>query len=678
VPEVRPTASTTESRALQYRPDIDGLRAVAVMAVLLFHGFPGFFSGGFVGVDVFFVVSGFLITGIIVKELRKGTFTFAQFYRRRISRIFPSLLLVLGVVLAFGWFVLLPEEFSQLGKHTAAGAGFISNIMLWLEAGYFDASAQSKPLLHLWSLGIEEQYYIFWPLILWLLWRILARRSGNVRAILPPVCMLALVSFALNVMLQPHDPAVVFYLPGTRVWELLIGSGLALFVTVRTLPESARIRNVLSTTGALLLLLSFLMVRESGFPGGQALLPTIGAALLIAAGADAWVNRRILSRGWVVCIGLFSYPLYLWHWPALTYFNLIQKSDFHLPEAWAVAARALVLAISIGLAWATWKYWELPIRYPAGRAGIPRVPVLAVSMAALLICGLLATKSILPRVHDPATIALSQAAADWDFLPINNRMKAQFGLSEIGSHTQQAVLFVGDSHMEQFWPRVKGAIHEHPELLSAAFATHPNCPPLPGLNQSERGFDCPRFYDYWSAVADSPKYRAVVIDAFWETYATRSYMNDPVQWNPSALVNRSGQPMTPADLENAWQQFEARLARLIRAGKRVVLLSSTPASPDLDPRMAFHRFSPPDPLHPISRSAFDNFLSPVEARLTAIARRTGAAFIRPADYFCDGDTCPAVGSDGLPLYKDLNHLRARAIAARAVFIDRILRPGDTL
>ena len=156
--------------SLPYRPDIDGLRSVAVLSVLVFHAWPGWLPGGFVGVDIFFVISGFLITSIIQKEVAEDTFTIGRFYARRVRRIFPALLIVLVVSVLFGWFVLLSGEFKQLGKHAAAGAGFISNIVFWSEAGYFDNAAESKPLLHLWSLGIEEQFYIVWPLLIWILW----------------------------------------------------------------------------------------------------------------------------------------------------------------------------------------------------------------------------------------------------------------------------------------------------------------------------------------------------------------------------------------------------------------------------------------------------------------------------------------------------------------------------
>ena len=198
-----------------YRADIDGLRALAVLSVVVFHAFPGVMPGGFIGVDIFFVISGFLISTILLENLGRGTFSFAEFYSRRIRRIFPALLVVLSASYAFGWFALLPDEFMQLGKNIAAGAGFVSNFLLWSESGYFDTAAEVKPLLHLWSLGIEEQFYIVWPLLLWAV----ARLRLNALTV---IIVLASISFMLNVDVVRNNAIAAFYSPQTRCWELLL------------------------------------------------------------------------------------------------------------------------------------------------------------------------------------------------------------------------------------------------------------------------------------------------------------------------------------------------------------------------------------------------------------------------------------------------------------------------
>ncbi len=199
---------------------MDGLRAVAIIPVVLYHAFPTLLPGGFVGVDIFFVISGFLISGIIFKDLQRDSFSFRTFYANRIKRIFPALIVVLAACFVFGWFFLLPEEYAQLGKHIAGGVGYVENLVLRREAGYFDTKSSLKPLMHLWSLGIEEQFYLTYPFLIWLFWRL--RR--NLLAILVP---LALVSFSLNVWLVRSDAVSTFFLPQTRFWELLAGGALA-------------------------------------------------------------------------------------------------------------------------------------------------------------------------------------------------------------------------------------------------------------------------------------------------------------------------------------------------------------------------------------------------------------------------------------------------------------------
>ncbi|MET0265274.1 MAG: acyltransferase, partial [Duganella sp.] len=324
----------------KYRPDIDGLRAIAVLAVVAFHAFPNIVKGGFIGVDVFFVISGYLISLIIFENLDQGTFSFTEFYTRRVKRIFPALILVLVACFAFGWFALPADDFKQLGKHIAAGAGFISNFVLWNEAGYFDNSAETKPLLHLWSLGIEEQFYIVWPLLLWCAWK----RKFNLLTI---TVLVAIISFFLNVKGVKADATATFYSPQTRFWELLSGSLLAWFVVYKNeslqhvfskvdgflasliyrdrQAEGKTLANVLGFAGAFLLAYGFWRInKELNFPGKWALVPVVGTVSIIMAGADAWINRIILSNKIAVWIGLISFPLYLWHWPLLSFARMIE------------------------------------------------------------------------------------------------------------------------------------------------------------------------------------------------------------------------------------------------------------------------------------------------------------------------------------------------------------------
>ncbi len=341
----------------KYRPDIDGMRAIAVMSVVLFHAFPQWIPGGFIGVDVFFVISGYLISTIIYGSFNRNIFSFAEFYARRIKRIFPPLLLVLSASYIFGWFTLYPGELQQLGKHIAGGATFTSNLLLWDESGYFDTSAEIKPFLHLWSLGIEEQFYIFWPLTVWVAWK--ARLN-----ILTISVIVALLSFSWNVTHLTDDPSSVFYMPQTRIWELLIGSIVAYINLYKPslIPQRVKIRNLLSLSGVLALGYGFTVItNETPFPGYWALAPSIGAALMIAAGPSAWFNKTILSMRPLVWLGLISFPLYLWHWPILSFARIIEGET---PPA---EIRFTAVVISILLASATYYLLETRLRKSSSR-----------------------------------------------------------------------------------------------------------------------------------------------------------------------------------------------------------------------------------------------------------------------------------------------------------------------
>ena len=280
----------------KYRADIDGLRAVAVLSVLVFHAFPGVLPGGFIGVDIFFVISGYLISTIIVSSLGKNKFGLLEFYGRRIKRIFPGLILVLCAVIGGGWVILFSTEFERLGKHVVGATGFLSNFLLQKESGYFDVSAETKPLLHLWSLAIEEQFYLIWPLFLMAVHR---ARLGY----FPATVVLGVVSFLANLYFTFGNASKGFYWPFGRFWELLVGASAALLLLRQPVIEKNR-RDLFSAVGALLLLIGLIFLnKRTLFPGFSALIPTMGALLMIVAGPGAWINSLVLSRRVLVWVG---------------------------------------------------------------------------------------------------------------------------------------------------------------------------------------------------------------------------------------------------------------------------------------------------------------------------------------------------------------------------------------
>jgi peptidoglycan/LPS O-acetylase OafA/YrhL len=334
-----------------HRADIDGLRAVAVLGVIVHHATPTVLRGGFAGVDVFFVISGFLITSILLRDIDAGTFSFAKFYERRVRRLVPNLALLLVVCTGIAWFVLLPGDFQNYSKSLFNTTIFTSNMFFWRDSWYFAAPSQTKPLLHTWSLAIEEQYYLLFPVMMWTLKRYLPKR-------LAAVCVVGFVaSLTLSIWAVRNTPAAAFYLLPSRAWELLLGSVLV----VGVLPElhSGRMRELLAAAGLLAIAAAMLLFDTSTpFPGIAAAMPCLGAALVLYAGVGPYttVTARVLSAAPLAFVGVISYSLYLWHWPLLAF------AKYYFLSSLTATIAAVVVALSILLAYVAWRFVEQPVR----------------------------------------------------------------------------------------------------------------------------------------------------------------------------------------------------------------------------------------------------------------------------------------------------------------------------
>ena len=622
----------------KYRPDIDGLRAIAVAAVVGFHAFPLLFRGGFVGVDVFFVISGYLITGVIAGELAGGRFTLSGFYGRRVRRIFPALAVVLCAALLVAWTVLLPDEWQRFGKHLFAGAAFLSNVLLAREGGYFDWTAHFKPLLHLWSLGIEEQFYFIWPLFLALLWR----GPRNVRIAVLTAAVAA--SFALNVAAVDRYPAYTFYLPFTRLWELGLGSLLAVW---RPRPASLRPGRAAAASwcGIALIGISIAAIRnDASFPGAWALLPTAGTALVIAAGPEARMNKLLAAR-WIVFVGLISYPLYLWHWPMFSFLRIVRGGEI------GAAATVAVILLSFVLAWATYRYVERPIR----TARTMTRPLIAVCAALAVLAAIgfaAAARRLEPRLSSPAIAGAVTASGDWSY-PFGDNFDKRDGFTvfTVKGRRPGAVLFVGDSHLEQYWPRI--------ELLTSGgrgpemrYLTNGGCPPLPRLTVA-RGDVCRTYLAFALRAARDPAVTTVVFGAYWQAYLPEDPDDD------AGAASLAG--------------FRSEIEALVDLGKRVYVILASPASPALNPRLMISRYDGEIDARPLP---LRHFLSTAGASIEAVRNAAiagGAEVIDPLPTLCPAGTCPSVTAGGVPLYRDWSHMRPFYVRERAVYIDRVLR-----
>jgi len=658
---------------LKYRPDIDGLRAIAVLAVVLYHASPKWLRGGFVGVDIFFVISGYLISTIIFGSLGGRGFSYAEFYARRIRRIFPSLVLVLAATLGFGWYVLLSDEFRQLGRHILGSAGFVQNLVLLREAGYFDTAAESKPLLHLWSLAVEEQFYIFWPMLLGLAWA----RSG--RSVLTWMVVAVGLSFALNIGLVYRYPDAAFYLPFTRVWELAAGAILAYLGLRRQPHHSGRSREWQSVAGLVLIVLGLLVIhRGKAFPGFWAVLPVLGACLCIAAGPGAWLNRHVLGSRPFVWFGLISYPLYLWHWPLLAYARVLQGEGD--PSR---AIRFGAVAASVLLAWLSYRFVERPLRR---REGAPVVAGLSMAMAVLALFGAAAaTRLLVPRNDAPSLQVIASAGSDWAYpdgmqpVQVNGQT-----LYRIGDGPGK-VLLVGDSHVEQYGPRAVELAKERPgDVLPLVFATRGACPPISNVLE-DRDPICGERFDAVRRYALSPDVSSVIVGGCWTCYfdigdATaqpqasappppdRYYYLDRQTGTRHYLRGGDG-------VERAFEALAAELRAFKAAGKTTYLLLNIPVGVEFGPRsrltgdrLGVMHAAPVTPLVALTPSQ-----AALHERLRRLAVDNGAIPIDPKPSLCQADgQCRRADASGEPIYKDGVHLRARFVRSAASYLDAAL------
>jgi peptidoglycan/LPS O-acetylase OafA/YrhL len=377
-----------------YRPDIDGLRGCAIFLVVCFHFFPKYFPGGFIGVDIFFVISGFLITRIICEQLINHDFSFIDFYLRRVKRLFPALFLVLSTSLIICWFIFLTTEYYSLAKNVFAATTFTSNFLLWHESGYFDAKHLFKPLLHLWSLAVEEQFYFLWPFTLCFFYRI--------KKVLFYTVIFFSISFIFNLYYIYHKPISAFYFPWSRYWEILSGSLVylirnnrsrnRLFSSINNPYQSSIFCNFSSLLGTFLILIALLKLnKDSLFPGYFALFPVIGASLIISSPPKNLVNVFIANPV-LVFLGLISYPLYLWHWPLLSYLYILRGEHISIAEC------TILLILSLSLAYLTYRYCECPIRKKLQSTNITSlVLIFGIVIIALISRTIIANKGFFDR-----------------------------------------------------------------------------------------------------------------------------------------------------------------------------------------------------------------------------------------------------------------------------------------
>jgi peptidoglycan/LPS O-acetylase OafA/YrhL len=655
----------------KYRPDIDGLRAVAVVSVVAFHAFPTWVEGGFVGVDIFFVISGFLISTIIFENLERGTFTFAEFYARRIKRIFPALLVVLIACYALGWFVLLADEYKQLGKHIAGGAGFVANYVLWSESGYFDNSADTKPLLHLWSLGIEEQFYILWPLLLWLAWK---RKFKLTVAI----ALVAGASLFLHLRGINGDAVAAFYSPQTRFWELLCGSLLALVLlhpngaydapgsrlaawaakTLRREPlenGGRTLANVLSVVGCVLLVYG--LWHENRDSIRWTVVPVLGAALMIWAGAHAWINRTVLSNRVLVWFGLISFPLYLWHWPLLS-FARIAEGD--VPSK---TIRWTCILLSVVLAWLTYELVERRAR--VDRHGVAKVAVLAVLMALVGYVGYdTYSREGLPFRMPQLEANISQLSAGF---PATDSCKANHPFVFLSCYESErkygeSLYLIGDSHMLSLSNGFKKIFDDGILKYNATAIGNAGCNPFMNVESMFKGVSLKCAGVITGAITEAARREDVKWIVLVGRHAARydgTLFGEPENGEPPMSYRyASGSVVSTSPSGSFELGLRETIDALVKSHKKVVFVHQLPEL-GFDPRrcVVFRHISSKNYKCSISREEAELRLSPYKS---AVRRIIGGQpdFIEydPIQLVCEDAICGPFNAAGNLMYYDEDHM----------------------
>ncbi|MHC8369163.1 acyltransferase family protein [Pseudomonas sp. ZT5P21] len=541
------------------RRDIDGLRALAVIPVVLFHFGFSTFSGGFVGVDVFFVISGFLITSILFREISAQRFSFVDFWARRARRIIPALSVVILATLALGWLLLTDKDFSELGRTVRYQSLFISNILFMREDGYFQPASELKPLLHTWSLAVEEQYYIFFPLLMVVLMRYVRHWRWVLFAVL-------LISFGLNIAYVERKPDFAFFSLPTRAWELLCGAMLAVVPAPKHAVKPWLYQMVAMAGLAAVLVAVFTFDRATVFPGWAAALPVLGATALIWSGAQGstWVGHLLSVRA-LVWIGLLSYSLYLWHWPVYVYANAISIDGI---QPWEAAGWML---LALGLAWLSWRLVELPFREKRLLAG--RKPVLA---AGLLAMGVLAVTGSIVRSSDGFPQRLTgkaheyAQAREWRA----GQMKCMLVTSDkkidkaclLGRNREvpPTRMVWGDSHAAALMPAVENSANREgrPVWLYSMSA----CPPILSEDPRQR---CKDFNQQTMEQVRRLQIKDVVLAGNWTLYVYGREDGDKTV----LLKQHDDTPQAEARMAAA---LKARVAAIREAGAQVWLFKEVP------------------------------------------------------------------------------------------------------
>lgn len=621
----------------KYRSDIQGLRALAVISVILFHAFPNIFTGGFIGVDIFFVISGYLISTIIFTNLNNKNFNIFYFYNRRIKRIFPSLIIVIFSSLVFGWFFLFTYEYINLGKYTASSIIFLSDIFSYKQSGYFDNTSDTKPMLHLWSLSVEWQFYILWPLLLIFSWK-------HKWSIFQVSLLILATSFLINIILIKYNPVASFYLTIARVWELIIGGILAyLKIEYKIFKKN---NNIQSTAGLFLIILGFIFInKESQFPGWLALLPTVGTFLILSAKPSSHLNKYLFSNKILVYIGMISYPLYLWHWPMLSFLHIVSGDNSKGEQ------KIIVILVSILFAWLTYYFVEKKLNEK--KFFIPTKILLIITLLIFIFSLLIKVnggffnRNINKKLDFLQTEKLFSKSrkSDKSCASLNN-LKLLDEEVCLSNSMEPKILFIGDSHSMALY----SSIYSKKILINSILISGHTCLIYPNLKYEKSGSykNCREISNKALDVANNiPSIETIIVATRFPFSNQDSGLNSKYYLDNKILKNEDAFFIGTSNL----------IEQLLSYGKRIIIVIDTPELNNT-------------PINCTQRTSFFaqlkkceitiNELNQVRSKYVDIIKKINLKYPQikifdPTDFFCKHEICKAKESEQ-HLYIDQNHI----------------------
>jgi peptidoglycan/LPS O-acetylase OafA/YrhL len=650
-----------------FRKDINGLRAIAVLLVVLYHVGTPRISGGFVGVDIFFVISGFLMTRIIVTSFELHHFSYVMFIWSRFKRIVPALAFMICIVLLGGWFFVEPVEYAQMAAASAASLAFYSNILYLLQSSYFASASEQNWLLHTWSLSIEWQFYLLYPAFL-----ILILRFRDGRFLMPLLCAATFLSFSACVWVSSLRASWGFYMLPCRAWELTAG-GIVYLSPIRIIRAPIRFA-LLEFAGLVLVAASALLFApQLIWPSFWAALPVIGAMAILIA--DCGDNSLLIGNP-LQLIGRISYSIYIWHWPIIVAFRY-----FGLFVSWWAAPTAILLSLVLG--WISFTFVEGPTEHLLRGFKASRQRAASVCAPATLVfiaLSIAGTGGVPARAYGDRVVADSiNARMEWGF-PTKEcegfRADGSIKTCHAGGSISPGTLLIGDSEAQEWYPRYSNRSMGIYAQSSVTFATRAGCMPLPMFDRAEPGHLCGAFANKAFALAESGNFARVVLIAAWD-----EYLMDPAshQRAHAMCIQKTSGCLSEEDhkklLSDVAKALETQLDRLRSRGIPVVIVLPLPVPGfNLPQTMARQAFSHKRALDHMALSVADYFAESRESRevLSDVAGMTGALIIDPVDFMCDANFCALLDENGMSLYKDAVHLRPSAVRARFGFLDSFM------